>query len=172
MEEYFNVLPLEKLLIEDTIKVTIESIQPTQSQLPVPTVKTSSDIQLQAYCNRVCDVLNGWAKQGKYTVRGTAIGSTDLGVGLAVFEKVERKEASKPMNGVGKDMLAALDEVRKAVVKESNTLDLVRGVMAFSGNRLYLVKPIGQRQWTQSAAINDADEIAGTILMHSPKEDA
>lgn len=172
VEEYFNVLPLEKLLIEDTIKVTIESIQPTQSQLPVPTVKTSSDIQLQAYCNRVCDVLNGWAKQGKYTVRGTAIGSTDLGVGLAVFEKVERKEASKPMNGVGKDMLAALDEVRKAVVKESNTLDLVRGVMAFSGNRLYLVKPIGQRQWTQSAAINDADEIAGTILMHSPKEDA
>jgi len=35
-----------------------------------------------------------------------------------------------------------------------------------------VVKPIGQRFWTQTAAMNDADEIAGTILMRSPKGDA
>jgi len=170
--EYFDVLPLEKLLIDDTIKITIESIQPSQTQLPVPTVKASTAKQLQAYCNRVCDVLNGWAKRGKYAVRGTAIGSETLGVGVAAFEKVERREASVPMNGIGTNILAALDEVRQAATQKNNTLDLVRGIMAFSGNRLYFVKPIGQRQWTQTAAINDADEIAGTILMRSPKEGA
>lgn len=168
--EYFDLLPLEKLLIEDTIKVTIESIQPTQTQLPVPTVKASTATQLQAYSSRVCDLLNGWAKGGKYAVRGTAFGSDTLGVGLAAFEMVERSAATTPMNGISKDMLAALDVVREAATQKNNTLDLVRGVMAFSGNRLYLVKPIGQRHWTQTAAINDADEIAGTLLMRSPKE--
>ena len=46
------------------------------------------------------------------------------------------------------------------------------GVMVFDSNRLYVVKPIGQRFWTQTAAMNDADEIAGTILMRTLKEDA
>lgn len=76
------------------------------------------------------------------------------------------------MNGVGKDMLAALENLRKAAPQKHNTLDLVRGVMAFSGNRLYVVKPIGQRLWTQTAAMNDADEIAGTILMRPLAEEA
>jgi len=172
VEDYFDILPLEKLLIEDTLKVTIQSIQPTQTQLPVETVKSISSTQLQAYCSRVCEMLNTWAKRGKYSVRGTTAASDTLGVALAVFEKVERRDANVPMNGVGKDMLAALDNIRKAAPQKHNTLDLVRGVMAFSGNRLYVVKPIGQRQWTQTAAMNDADQIAGTILMRSHAEDA
>lgn len=136
------------------------------------TVKPTTETQLQAYCNRVCDVLSGWAKGGRYAVRGTPIGSATLGVGLVVFEKVVRSEASTPMKGINKDMLAALDDVRRAATQNANTLDLVRGVMAFSGTRLYLVKPISHRYWTQTAALNDADEIAGTILMRSPKEGA
>ncbi len=166
------MLPLEKLLIEDSVKVTIESIQPTQTQLPVETVKAISSTQLQAYCRRVCEMLNGWAKRGKYSVRGATVASAMLGVGLAVFEKVERRDATVPMDGVGMDVLAALDSLRKAAPQKHNTLDLVRGVMACSGNRLYVVKPIGQRQWTQTAAMNDADEIAGTILMRPPQEEA
>lgn len=172
VDEYFDVLPLEKMLIEDTLKVTMKSIQPTQGQLPVETVKAISPIQLQSYRTRVCEMLNGWAKRGKYAVRGTTAMSDALGVAFAVFEKVERRHATAPMNGVGKDMLAALDNLRKAAPQKHKSLDLVRGVMAFSGNRLYVVKPIGQRQWTQTAAMNDADEIAGTILMRPLREDA
>jgi hypothetical protein len=32
-----------------------------------------------------------------------------------------------------------------------------------------VVKPLSQRFWTETAALNDADEIAGSILMHSPE---
>jgi hypothetical protein len=172
VKEYFDILPLEQLLVDDTIKVTIASIQPKQTQLPVETVKAISPGQLQTYCNLVCEMLNGWAKRSKHSVRGTAFGSHDLGVALAVFEKVLRRDADEPMEGVNKDMLAVLDSIRKAAPQKGGTLDLVRGVMAFFGNRLYVVKPIGQRQWTPTAAMNDADEIAGTILMRSRQEDA
>ncbi len=34
----------------------------------------------------------------------------------------------------------------------------------FDGPRLYVIKPDTCRYWTQSAALNDADEIAGTLL--------
>ncbi len=172
VEEYFDILPLEKLLIEDTLEVTIESIQPTQTRLPVETVKPITSTQLQNYCSLVCKMLNGLAKRGKYSVRGTTVRSDALGVALAVFEKVERRDADVPMTGGGIDILTALDDIRKASAQKRTTLDLVRGVLGFSGNRLYVVKPIGQRQWTQTAAMNDADEIAGTILMRTPKEDA
>ena len=64
---------------------------------------------------------------------------------------------------VGKDLIRLLDVVRKAIPRKHATLDVVRGVMVFHGNLLYVVKPIGQRFWTQTAAMNDADEIAATL---------
>ena len=82
-----------------------------------------------------------------------------------MFEKIVRGETVAPMSDVGRDMLQALDDVRRAIPKKHATLDPVRGLIVFDRNRLYVVKPIGQRHWTQTSAMNDADEIAGTILM-------
>jgi hypothetical protein len=172
IDEYFDVHPLEKLLVEDTLKVTIPSIQPTRRRMPVPTVTPSSVPQREAYRDRVCAMLNDWAKRGKYKVRGTVYGSDTMGIGMAVLEKVLRTEANSPMSDDGRDMLKALDHLRKAFSKRLATLDLVRGVLVFDRNRLYVVKPISQRYWTQTAAMNDADEIAGTILMQPLARDA
>ena len=44
--------------------------------------------------------------------------------------------------------------------------------MLFDEDCLYLLKSINHRFWTQTAALNDADEIAGTILMHSKQATA
>jgi hypothetical protein len=65
--------------------------------------------------------------------------------------------------------LGALERLRKVTSRKLNTLELIRGAKVFDRDRLYLVKPIGQRFWTETAALNDADEIAGTILMHTPQ---
>lgn len=53
-----------------------------------------------------------------------------------------------------------------------NTFELARGVKVFDGDRLYIVKPLSRRYWTETAALNDADEIAGSILMHGTGETA
>ena len=71
---------------------------------------------------------------------------------------------------LGHDLLAALDRLRKVSSQKLNTFELIRGAKVFDGDRLYLVKPIGQRYWTETAALNDADEIAGTILTRTPQE--
>jgi len=172
IEEYFDIDPLEKILIDDTVNVIIKSIQPTKNRLPVETLKPSSSVQMDEYSKRVCTMLNKWSKRSKYAVRGTIVRSGGMGIGLAVFEKVERNDADIPVADVNENMLKALDNIQKSIPQKYSTLDLVRGVMVFSENRLYVIKPIGLRHWMQTAALNDADEIAGTILMNSLVESA
>ncbi|MGA7500261.1 MAG: N-6 DNA methylase [Isosphaeraceae bacterium] len=172
IQEYFDILPLEELLIDDTIKVTIPSIQPTRQRMPVPTVQPSSKAQRLAYRDRVCEMLNGWAKGGDYIVWGTQSASEGLGIGMVVLEKVRRSEPVSASADTDGDVLSALDRLRAATSRKDGVLDPVRGLMVFDRNRLYVAKPIGQRFWTQTAALNDADEIAGTILMQSRKERA
>lgn len=172
IEEYFDIQPLEKLLIEDTLNIVIPSIQPSQTKMPVPTVRHSSDTQQTAYMKRVCSMLNKWGKNSQHIVRGIMASSGTLGIGMVVLEKIPRSKADKPMATTDKDILHSLDLLRKAIPRKQRTIDPVRGLMVFEKNRLYVVKPIGQRYWTQTSALNDADEIAGTILMHSHKEKA
>lgn len=170
IEEYFGVQPLEKLLIEDTLNVTIESIQPSKNRMPVPTVRHSSVHQQTAYKERVCEMLNMWAKNSPDAVRGRTDRSDSLGIGIVVLEKIKRSKTNKPMSKTDTEILKSLDRLRRAIPRKQRTIDPVRGLMVFDKNRLYIVKPLAQRYWTQTSALNDADEVAGTILMHSHEE--
>ena len=170
VNEYFDIQSLEKILIEDTHTVIIPSVQPTRARMPVPTVKHSSPQQREAYKIRVCETLNGWQKANTYIVRGETHGSDSLGVGMILLQKTLRSEKPVRLIGADNDLLRALNHLRKAALRKKAHIDPIRGLMVFDRNQLYIVKPIAQRYWTQTAALNDADEIAGTILMHFREE--
>lgn len=167
--EYFDVLQMEKALIDDTVRVIIPSVRPTRKRLVVPTIIPSTGKQLVDYTKCVCDTLNGWAKGGKYTVHGYTTASANLGIGVAVLLKIRSDQPFAARPAALGDLFAALDRLRAATSQRLNTLELIRGTKVFDGNTLYVVKPIGQRSWTQTAALNDADEIAGTILLQAPE---
>jgi type I restriction-modification system DNA methylase subunit len=169
LDEYFDILPTEKILLNDTVLVTIPSIFPTLARSSVPTIEPSTERQREGYKDRLCDTLNEWAKTRPFIVRGWSTASLELGVGLALLQKIPTTgTASSPPRNCG-DLLAALDRLRKASSRKLNTFELVHGVKVFDRDCLYVVKPIGHRFWTETAALNDADEIAGTILMHAPR---
>jgi type I restriction-modification system DNA methylase subunit len=168
IDEYFDVLPTEKLLIDDTVRIIVPSTRPSRNRQGVPTITPSSVEQWDTYTRRLCDTLNGWAKSGTFIVQGSATASTNIGIGIVVLQKTRRGEpASGPPGDLG-DLLVALERLRRVTSQRISTVEIIRGIKVFDGDRLYLVKPIGQRFWTQTAALNDADEIAGTILMHAP----
>ena len=98
--------------------------------------------------------------------------SSDLGIGIAVLEKVRRGTLKPITPPDAPDLLTEFNRLRKAAAQHLNTFELVRGAKVFDGDRLYVMKPISRRFWTQTAALNDADEIAGTILMHSAQRPA
>jgi hypothetical protein len=169
LDEYFDILPLEKALIDDTVRITIPSVLPTRKKSVIPTITPSKEKQRDAYTKLLCDTLNGWATSGSFIVQGRAIASAQLGIGVAVLQKVRADvDLAVPEENVT-DLLLALERLRKVTSKKLNTFELIRGAKVFDRDRLYLVKPIGQRFWTQTAALNDADEIAGTILMQTPQ---
>ena len=89
---------------------------------------------------------------------------------MAVLEKMHPSEVALSISEAGNDILGALDRLRKLPSSGHKAVNPIRGLMVFDRNQLYVVKPIGQRYWTETAALNDADEIAGTILMHPSKE--
>lgn len=167
IDEYFDVLPLEKTLVDDTVRVIIPSVRPSRANPNIPTILPTTTQQQEQYVQRLCDTLNGWAKNGPGSVQGHAASSSKLGIGLAVLKKGRAGDlGSSPPDGLG-DLLAALDHLRDITSQKLNTLELIRGAKIFDQDRLYLVKPIGQRFWTDTAALNDADEIVGTILMQT-----
>jgi hypothetical protein len=134
----------------------------------VPTIDPSKETQRDDYVNRLCETLNGWAKNGAFVVQGHAAASAKLGIGVAVLQKTRGGEvASTPPKDLT-DLLSALHRLRSLTSQRLNTFELIRGAKVFDRDSLYIVKPIGQRFWTQTAALNDADEVASFILMHSP----
>jgi hypothetical protein len=169
LDEYLDILHIEKTLINDTVNIIIPSVRPTRKRPVVPTISPSKQGQREDYIKWLCDTLNGWAKNGPFAVQGSAMVSSKLGIGVAVLQKSRFGEiAPKPPEDLA-DLLAALDRLRDVTTQKFSTFELIRGAKVFDRDRLYVVKPIGQRFWTQTAALNDADEIAGTILMHSPQ---
>ncbi len=165
VEEYFGVHPLEKILIEDTLNVIIPSIQVKSPKKPVPTMSYATQNNQTIYVKRLCSTLNLWSTRTGRIVKGEVGQSSDLGIGLA---KITITAADSRCDSVGElqqDLLPLLHKLLNSIPREQQSIDPVRGLMVFDKNLLYLVKPIWQRHWTQSAALNDADMIAGTILM-------
>ena len=172
VDEYFDILPFERTLIDDTVRVIIPSTRPTRSRDGVPTVKPSTPAQRDGYTNRLCTTLNAWAGEGVVFVDGGTIASDSIGIGVAVIEKSVRGREPRARTREVEDLLATLKRIRDIVSRQLNTFELIRGIKVFEQERLYIVKQIAQRFWTETAALNDADEIAGLILMQHSRATA
>ena len=172
IDEYFGISASERDLINDTIDVVIPSTRPTRSRLNVPTVKQSSLTQRDAFVSRVCELLNGWSKRSGDGVRGQVLASEDAGLAVAILERVDRSLISMPMPEEQRSIVGILGQLREIATKRRAALEFVRGVKVFDDDRLYIVKPLDQRNWTLTAAMNDADEIAGSLLMQRSEQPA
>lgn len=166
VDEYFGVLPSERLLIDDTVNVIIPSVQPTRSRALVPTMTPASDEALAAYRDRLCETLSQWSRPTE-KLAGRVARSRKLGIAMAVIDRTD-PEALVPADDSVDDMnvLTVIDTLQKAFPRTKRTIDFVRGLMVFHGTSLYVVRPDAGRHWTQSSALNDADEIAGMLLAY------
>ena len=164
VREYFGIHPLEELLIADTVGIVARSAQPRPEQRAVPSLATGTKEDGAAYKERLCATLNQWAGSSGYAVRGSCTISGSLGVGIVLLEKVGNGDAAGSPPGVGDDLLRVLRRIRDAVAVDDGKWSSLREVMLFEGNSLYMLKPAARIHWTQTAALNDADALAATLL--------
>ncbi|MGA2699931.1 MAG: hypothetical protein ABSH35_02375 [Isosphaeraceae bacterium] len=57
-----------------------------------------------------------------------------------------------------------LKRLRHSLPKDAGSLRFMRDMKVFDGDKIYILKPLSRRYWTKTSAMNDADEIAGSIL--------
>ena len=136
----------------------------------MPTITPARTPDYAEYIEYLCGTLNGWANRA-YEVHGKAIFDGDIGIGMVVLEKTRRGEVPHQLQGATKDVLVHLHKLQKGAASGRGTVEL-HGLKVFDKTLLYVTKPNGRRFWTRTAALNDADEIAGTLLMRPLKEDA
>ena len=171
VEEYFDVDDIERMLIADTDTIIIHSVRPTRARINIPTIKPTNHAQRAAYTHLLCNTLNDWAST-EYQVYGQASEDTRGGVGLVVLEKTQRGQLPAHLDVAGKDLLSVIIRLQQTAAKNYGSFELVRGLKVFDKNLLYITKPLGQRFWADTAALNDADEIASTILTRTTWEGA
>ena len=172
IDEYFDIQPLERLLIADTINVIVPSVQPTLNRMPVPTLRTCTREQCTVYTEQVCSILNKWARSSEYIVRGNSKVSSTLGVGVVMLEKCRQSSVSETTPQIENDLLQVLQKIRNTIPTHQGAINPIRSVMLFDENRLYILKSAAQFHWTKTAALNDADTLAATLLTHTPRETA
>jgi hypothetical protein len=165
IEEYFDVDAYEKMLIEDTDTLIIPSVRPSRKTLRVPTLQPSSPGQRDDYTRLLSDMLNGWAQGSVYQVHGRHAASSSTGVGMVVLEKVRRADQPAERQSSEDDVMATLHRLQRTIARAYSTLELMRGIKVFHERSLFIIKPLSRRFWTRTAALNDADEIAATIIM-------
>jgi len=163
---YFDIDDIERAIIADTMTILVPSFRPSRSRLDVPTLKQSTESRRGAFLQLLCSTLNQWASDD-YQVHGSIVADPSLGVGMVILEETRRNENPTQLTGYPKNILKAIDDLQHTVIKAHGTFDLVRGVTVFHKNLIYITKPLGQRFWTSTAALNDADQIAATILTSS-----
>lgn len=171
IEEYFDIDDIERMLIADTAKIIIPSVRPSRGKPNVPTILNSSTTLRDSYTSLLCGRLNGWAKQA-YRVHAKTVADSSIGVGMVVLEKTKRGENPLHLSMSDSELLKVIDNLQRISAKGHGTFEVVRGLKVFHENQLYITKPLGQRFWTNTAALNDADEIAATILTRSGLEEA
>jgi hypothetical protein len=135
----------------------------------VATIQPVNEDRRNTYTQLLCKTLNDWANK-EYQVHGRTAADGMVGVGIAILEKTRREHRPASLNAPIEDVQSVIARLQQVVTKGYGTLQLVRGIKVFDKNLLYITKPLGQRFWTNTTALNDADEIAGTILTRSAWE--
>jgi hypothetical protein len=171
VEEYFDVDDIEQMLIADTDAIIIPSVRPTRARPGRPTIQPTNHEYREAYTRLLCGTLNDWANK-EYQVHGKTVANAEVGVGLVILEKTHQGQLPATPDAAIEDVVSVIVHLQQPAAKSYGTFELVRGLKVFNKNLLYITKPLGQRFWTNTAALNDADEIAAAILTRPVREEA
>ena len=172
--EYFDILPKEQQLIEDTLTILAPSVQPTRSRMPVPTIQHVGSDEFERYGATLCEQLSHWLRREGGVPACSVVSSEAAGVAVArVCHDGEREPMSPAacQHESSDEIFGLLARIREIGSRNFPSIDVYREVMVFDGRCVYIVKPLGRRFWSGTAALNDADSIAGSVLMDQGSRD-
>jgi type I restriction-modification system DNA methylase subunit len=170
--QYYDVDSWEEALIRDTVEVSIPSATPHRNELSIPALEPSLPTHRLGYMHLLLDALNTWAKSSHKRIEGKITVSLDASMAIV---SLRRTDTSSPRMEVTEadsstDMDQALLRLGPELATETTSMRLLRNLKIFSTDALDILKPLARRYWTETSALNDADEIAAAILTAASPE--
>jgi len=158
---YYGLSDADVVLVEDFHEVVKKSLQPAHFFAPVPTVRPPTREQRRAYVVLLVETLSGWARRGGMVINGMVYHG--FGVSLVRLQKAHQ---AAPFEEIDQEEVleAALEKVFDLGGVTHAGWVQQRDVRVFDGDCFYMVKPMHYRFWTRTQALNDADEVALSIL--------
>jgi hypothetical protein len=155
---YFSVTSCERILIDDTLSISEPSIHRHSLDGDVPSLEYPEKSARRLYADMLCDTLNRMARKQGIKISAGGIASKELNlIFMTVIFGGERKPYVETAGEAA--LWTALGRVNKAAKHESGPFSYLRGFSYFESDRLHMLKPATMRNWSRTAALNDADAI-------------
>ncbi|NQT92077.1 MAG: N-6 DNA methylase, partial [Lentisphaerae bacterium] len=164
--EYYDIDKSESKLIRDTVEVFETSSTPSGPTTHVKTLTSVSSDHRKTYADALCEVLNDYAHGSAYSVSPRVIHSRKAGLGVITLRKTKKTRSPKPYSEEegSAELNQALERIQELLPQRAGGVEMARGMKVFDENEIHIIKPMMLRFWTQTAALNDADEIASAVL--------
>lgn len=158
--KYFDISPWEESLIEDTVSIFRPSSTPASLASPkLFTAGRSSSKEREAYSEEFRDTFRSWSNSST-PISTSVFVSTETEMAVFSFEVGGQEDghlderANQPVEEVISHLRKATENDLKGTVFQK-----MRGFMYFEGRKVHILKPLALRNWTKTAALNDADAI-------------
>lgn len=158
VESYFSVTEAERILIDDTLDIYQPSIHPQNLNADIPSLTFPTLSQRIQYSDTLCDVLNSRARKQGIKINAEMMLSNSLNLILLRVRFVRERKPYKEIGG-NEELWSALESVSEAARLNNNAFAYLRGFSYVEPDRLHLLKPATLRNWSRTAALNDADAI-------------
>jgi DNA-binding protein H-NS len=162
IQDYYDIDEYEAMLIKDTLDLSIKSSTPGETTKDIPTLKNVSSEKCEIYTKTLCEMLNHFGEGSPFKVagevfRGTPYSVVQVSLAQKTGTTVKVSNASDKL----KDIFKRMESLLK---RKEGVFVFCQNLKVFDGDNLYILKPMQMRFWSRTAALNDADEIAGAII--------
>jgi len=159
--DYYGLTDDERTLVRDAVRFVIPSMQPHKDSV-TPLMRPVTSDDRNGYATTLVQALGNWMRPGTEVVARLIEGGSEAAVielRLALGREDLRVER-QPY-----ELELALREIfRRLPVTMSRNLELHPDLKVFIDDSLNLGKPLSARYWLSSAALNDADKVAASLL--------
>jgi hypothetical protein len=152
----------EAMLIEDTLRLAKPSSTPTENTRRIPTLAGVDENGCRLYADTLCEMLNNFGHTSGFKVRSEVL----LGSPYSIVHVclVNKGPFDVSISRSGHRLDATLRRLGALLEKQGGQFIFCQNLKIFDGDSLYVLKPMQMRFWSATAALNDADEIAGAIV--------
>ena len=167
IREYYGIDDFESMLINDTVGEIIPSSTPDEGSLDIRTLRRVGRQDCRIYADTLCDAIamfcgkNTLCRDRKtpYAVR------VYYGHPYAIVRLDPVARARKTTTSDSTDELRnVLHRLQPLLDRQEGGIIFCRNLKVFIDGSLYIIKPTQYRFWMRTAALNDADEIAGAVI--------